>query len=571
MRALVLAGLFGAGGGCGFSPIVSTAIVEHGIDGFTGDLSGGSVASRGAIEPDTYFPGGLRARGYHNEGVTAATTSADLAALFTQPSGQILGWNFAAWGDDVSSGYPHGLGLANHDHWSVVIDGEIWLPVGPSTYTLAADDAGFVEINVDGAITSAHASFAANGTLTITTAHDGWYPIKGAMSENIGNATFYLQETAPVAATVAIPPSHLRAKTTDMRGLVAYLYFLQELELGPAMWLDPGPIDHDAITPGPADYGFTTTFSERLAGQILVDTAGAHAFAVDADDSYRLFVDGQLVADHWLTLPDQTGAPDLAAGWHTIALDYGNDTGAASLHLRMDGAVVAADHLRPTVAWGVPINAFGPNTPVGWSDQTPGVYEMKLAVGGGEVIDTTDVEYAIAGPRTGIAATVDQGGAPDPLAVHGTPNEADLAPNLYDYEALHSAFVGTALAPTWHLTVTSSVAQSGTIVGLVMASYHGGPLQPFAPDVVYTSQPHATPGAKIIEHIHVDAVLAAATMTLAVRTAGSEARLASAAWTPVDNDGPVPIAGDEFIQYQLTLAGDGWTFPSVERVELDYH
>jgi hypothetical protein len=196
---------------------------------------------------------------------------------------------------------------------------------------------------------------------------------------------------------------------------------------------------------------------------------------------------------------------------------------------------------------------------------------MKLAVGGGEVIDTTDVEYAVAGPRTGITATVDQGGAPDPLAIHGTPNEVDLAPNAYDYEALHAAFVGAALAPAWHLTVTSSVAQSGTVDGVVMASYHGGPLQPFAPEVVYTSQPHATPGARVIDEIRVDAALAGATMTLAVRTAGSEARLASAAWTSVDHDVPVQIAGDELVQYQLTLAGDGWMFPSVERVELDYH
>ena len=451
MRALVLAGLVG----CGFAPVEGTAIVEKGIDGFTGDLSGGSVASRGAIEPETYFPGGLRARGYHNEGVTATTTSADLAGLFTQPSGQIVGWNFAVWGDDPSSGYPHGLGLANHDHWSVVIDGEIWLPAGTSTYVLAADDAGFVEIDVDGAITGVHASYVANGTLTITTAHDGWYPIKGAMSESIGSATFYLIETAPEAATTAIPPSHLRAKTTAMRGLVAYLFYLQELEIGPAMWLDPGPIDHDAFTPGPADYAFSTTFSERLAGQILIDTAGVHAFAVDADDSYRLFIDGQLVAD--------------------------------------------------------------------------------------------------------------------PLAIRGTPNEEDFAPSLYDYDALRTAFVGAALAPAWHLTVTSSVAQSGSVSGVVMASYHGGPLQPFTPNVVYTSQPHATPGARVIDQILVDATLAGATMTLAVRTAGSEARLATAAWTRVDNGAPILIAGDELVQYQLALAGDGWMFPSVERVEVDYH
>jgi hypothetical protein len=565
MRALVLAGLIG----CGFTPIESTAIVEHGLDGFTGDITGGSVASRGAIEPDTYHVGGLRARGYHTEGVTVATTSTDLAGLFTQPSGQVVGWTFAAWGDDINAGYPHGMGLANHDHWSVVIDGEIWLPVGTSTYVLAADDAGFVEIDIDGAITGVHASFGTNGTLEVTTAHDGWYPLKGAMSEAVGNATFYLTETAPEAVT--IPASHLRVKTSDMRGLVAYLFYLQELELGPAMWLEPGPIDHDMLTPGPSDYGFTTTFSERLAGQILIDEPGAHAFAVDADDSYRLFIDGQLVADHWLTLSDQTGAPDLAAGWHTIALDYGNAAGGGSLHLRMDDAVVPADHLRPAVAWGIPISAFGAQTATTWTDQTPGVYAMKLAANGGEVIDTLDVEYSLTGPRTGIAVAFDQGGAPDVVTVRDTANEADFAPALYDYDALRPAFVGTALAPDWHLTVTSSVAQSGSVKGVAMAAYHGGPLQPFATEVVYTSQPHATPGARALDDIHVDATLAGATMTLAVRTAGSEARLAATPWTMVDNDEAPAIAGDEFIQYQLVLAGDGWTFPSVERVELDYH
>jgi len=566
MRALVLAGLVG----CGFTPIEGTAIVEQGIDGFTGDLIGGSVASRGAIEPDTYDVGGLRARGYHNEGVTAATTSADLAGLFTQPCGELLGWNFAAWGDDINAGYPHGLGLANHDHWSVVIDGEIWLPAGTSSYVLAADDAGFVEIEIDGAITGVHASFAGgNGMISIATSHDGWYPIKGAMSESIGNATFSLSESAPTAG--AIPPTHLRAKTTDIRGLVAYLFYLQELELGPAMWLDPGPIDHDAFTPGPSDWGFTTTFSERLAGQILIDEPGAHAFTVDADDSYRLFVDGQLVADHWLTLPDQTGAPDLAPGWHAIALDYGNNAGAASLHLSLDGAAVPADHLRPAVAWGVPISAYGSQTASLWSDQTPGVYVMTLAVNGGEVIDTTDLEYAITGTRTGVAAAFDQGGAADAIALRDTANEADFTPTLYDYDALRSAFVGAALAPTWHLTVTSSAVQSGTAKGVVVVSYHGGPLQPFAASVVYTSQPHPTPGARVIDEIHVDAALAGATMTLAVRTAGDEARLASESWTPVENGQRPPIAAGEFIQYQLELAGDGWTFPSVERVELDYH
>ncbi|MEP6864074.1 MAG: hypothetical protein ABJE66_25825 [Deltaproteobacteria bacterium] len=131
--------------------------------------------------------------------------------------------------------------------------------------------------------------------------------------------------------------------------------------------------------------------------------------------------------------------------------------------------------------------------------------------------------------------------------------------------------MGAALAPEWHWTVTSTVPRSWSMAGTVMASHHGGPLQPFAPDVVYASQPHVTPGATVIDEIHVDAALAGATMTLAVRTAGSEARLASMAWTPVGNDGPVRIAGDDFVQYQLSLSGDGWMLPSVERVERDYH
>ena len=473
MRSLALAACCAA---CGFSPVGQ--IIDEGV-GFDGDLVGGSVASDGAIEPDTYYVGGLRARGYRNEGVTRTTTGAELATLFTQPSGEIVGQSFTNWGGD----YPHGLGFGNADHFSLVVDGEMYVPAGTTTYLLVADDAGFLEVTIDDAITSVHADFTTNSTLQLTSATGGWYPVRGAMSESVGSAAFALYDTTS-GGPLPIPPSHLRAKTTDMRGLVMYLFAREELEYLAGVWLDHGPIDHDQFTPGPSDYNLTTAFSVRYAGQLLLDHAATSTITVDIgtdlDDAFRLWIDGQLVASHWPTLEDRELPVALAAGWHSIVFDYGNNAGATSVHLRLDGQPVAADHLRPAVAWGFPMQVYGNGTPVPWNDATPAVYNLAVNAAAGEVIDTVDLGYDLAGMQSALTATLDQGGAGDPVTVRAMPNEINTASH-YDYDALRTAFVGMPLAPAWHFTVANTVpnGMTGTMTAVVAASIHGGPNMPF--------------------------------------------------------------------------------------------
>ena len=89
--------------------------------------------------------------------------------------------------------------------------------------------------------------------------------------------------------------------------------------------------------------------------------------------------------------------------------------------------------------------------------------------------------------------------------------------------------------------------------------------------MTYTSLPRATPTAGEIDRVHVEAQLAGATLAVAVRTAHDAAQLANQPWTMVDGDTPPNVTAGEFLQYQLVITGDGWEFPSVESVEVDYH
>jgi hypothetical protein len=105
---------------------------------------------------------------------------------------------------------------------------------------------------------------------------------------------------------------------------------------------------------------------------------------------------------------------------------------------------------------------------------------------------------------------------------------------------------------------------------LVALTYHGGPAAPFATTFTYTSAPKPTPGAVRLGAIHATADLAGATLTLAVRVADDAAGLDAAPWT-VTPDGAAPtVAPGALVQYQLTVTGDGWQFPTIDKVELSY-
>ncbi len=120
-------------------------------------------------------------------------------------------------------------------------------------------------------------------------------------------------------------------------------------EYYPNRWLAGTPImvrDDSAInfnwgagSPGP--YLPADSFSIRWT-RVVPFEGGRYRFTAQSDDGIRLFVDGALVIDQW---EDQAGAThtadrDLAAGDHSLRVEYYENTGGALVHVswaRIDG------------------------------------------------------------------------------------------------------------------------------------------------------------------------------------------------------------------------------------------
>ena len=82
-------------------------------------------------------------------------------------------------------------------------------------------------------------------------------------------------------------------------------------------------------------------FHARWSGKLRIEKAGTHAFHVQANDRARVIVDGTVIADARsaltgstpLTATEQSGTADLAAGDHTIVVEYFNRIGRQGLLL----------------------------------------------------------------------------------------------------------------------------------------------------------------------------------------------------------------------------------------------
>ncbi|MEV0750115.1 PA14 domain-containing protein (plasmid) [Streptomyces sp. NBC_00184] len=131
--------------------------------------------------------------------------------------------------------------------------------------------------------------------------------------------------------------------------------------------------------------GRTENTTARWTGSITAPEDGDYTFAASGDNGFRLFIDGEVVIDHWE--PDwdneQTSKPvALKAGEpHTFKLEMFQDTGGANMFLRWSSATLARQI--------VPESAFTPPAdfevyPVGLSVADDGlklqaVFEDKVS------------------------------------------------------------------------------------------------------------------------------------------------------------------------------------------------
>jgi subtilisin-like proprotein convertase family protein len=564
--------------GCGFTKSsdgddVSGEMHRITDDDLAGEVTDG-VLENGTIVPDGFVLGGLHARGYMTQIVN---TGEDVAKVFadadaTAPSGA----DYAQVPTDWMGGRPKRLGLMFDINFDVVYDGEVLLPKGEITIEADFDDLGVAEILGN----EIAGDFNGLASMTFTVPEAGWYPIRAAVHEGNGDANVILT-IIQAGVRTPIDGERLRARVTSSPGLLVYSFDKQGFvgERGHT-WR---PTIDDAFSVLAPPWDTTTsadTYSLRYAGQLRIDTAGTYTFGAtygDATDGFRLWIDGEPRAQHWLGHPETpTADVQLEAGWHSIAVDYSEETVNSEIHVTMmgpdtpAGGVIPTTRLRPVVVFGNTMTFANVTTPATILDGQSTFLQLPLDGTQLTLIDSVDVGFRIeTQDMTTLAITLFDCNGARPLTVNPTPS--------YHYYPADKTCAGksTNPAPDWQIRINDAAvgnvgyATLGTVRDYgVTALYHGGPNMPFAPVVTYVGAPQMTPGAETIESVSAIGSLDDATVQFAIRTGADEAALAAAPFVDV-RDG-IRYEASELVQVRTTISSNGWVYPVLDKVEVVY-
>jgi hypothetical protein len=541
------------------------------------------IAPRGALEPDAFIVGGLKGRGFAGNKVADDSTYETVVASLGPELGVAYRQIPADW-SLTTANRPRGLGIPGTDAYTILFTGEILLPPGPVTLETNADDRVIVQIALDGT-NFGPKLFAHNAAATtaLQVPASGWYPIRAAFGQAGGDADWSLAITPMGGAKITIDGQRLRARVSAERGLIASAFDGTAM-LTPSGETAVASVDENYAYAGPGrDLPLASfdRYSMRFAGQVSIDTPGMYTFSADigteANDLFRIWIDGVLVANVWPPTPTQlTATLPLTAGWHDLLVDYGEEDLSATVLLRMSGpgipdGPIDPQRLRPAVAFGLtaPFVAFQ-SFPL--TDAGVVLIDLPLRAPVGAVIASVDFGFGLVNQRlSDLTIAI--------LDCHGAttlPQLTTVAP--YYYYAADTSCAGSPVVPVapWRFRITDTVP--GNDPGgppslynpILVATYSGGDRIPFAPTFSFVSAPKPTPGAIGFAQVEITADLRGALLTFEMRTAAEAAGLASASWVPVES-GAVPVlTASEWVQYRVAISGDGWKLASVDKVDLTY-
>lgn len=224
----------------------------------------------------------------------------------------------AAIDNDWGSGGPAGVGVGN-DNFSIRWTQQTSVPwTGPYTFTATANDG--IRVLVDGAAvinqwhdTQTATSYAASRVLAA-----GSHTVSVEYYENTGDAV------AKAGYTSGLP--------TCPAGQWLAQYYPNTVLTGTAAVRCDAAIDNDWGYGGPTGVGVgNDLFSVRWMQGITVPASGPYKFTATANDGMRVLVDGTPVIDQWhiQAATTYTASKVLAAGSHTITVEYYEDAGLA--------------------------------------------------------------------------------------------------------------------------------------------------------------------------------------------------------------------------------------------------
>jgi hypothetical protein len=542
------------------------------------------IHPRGAIEPATYVLGGMQMTAYAQAlltGPTVGWAQLETALQSRKPTGGRLG---VPPEFNIGLGRPAGIGLGVNDDFTLVFRGEIYLDAATS-FTLESDGPSRVEIDTDGTFSHQLYDDASTNTATrqVTPPMPGWYPIRAALTDTVGDAFFRLRTTnGPILR------ERLRSQTTTASGLVLDAYDDPLLTTDAGLGLEAVPLMHNFGGTAPTWdllLQTVTDYSVRMRGQWLADAAGPYRFGatLDSDDWVRIWLDGRVISSRWGPgdTYDASEPLDLAAGWHDLVVDVSRQGGGCSFAIEVLEApsgvrtgVIMPDRLRPVVRNGL-LESRTTQAGLAYSIPDNGTTPISFALSAmpsDAVVQAVDAGFDL-NHSSAAQATISLV-HPDGTALVLRTNDATNRP--FEYYGALTAFAGKSLvvgATPWTLVAADDPAQSGpggSILNMMLAvSYRAGPA-PVASGARFESKPRPLPegATKIVGARALPAPPAGATVAMSMRTCATAEACASAAWQPVT--GELDLPAEAFVEYRLELGSDGWAIPSVDRVEIDY-
>lgn len=597
-RGVVSLALTGyAFGGCSFTPSGDGPGDDGGVEGDGRSVSlrddtvadfavVGAVADELVIEPW----GAIAPAAYHAGGLLAHASNSE---RFGEPADatwtQVLGNGFAGTGlwTRPLDGDPIGVGLDSGDTWTYWAEGEIWLDAGETTFLVDADDGGFIEIAAPGGDFTrvVNARFGV-GSGAYVAAAAGWHSIRLAVVEGIAASRFDVQMYVGDSVTPEpLAGPRLRTRVDSLRGMLLAGWDGSLTQGRPEHTVsDAALVDARFQTGAPVGVGITSSdfWTLRWSGQFYATMAGTYSLRVESDDGHRLYVGSQLVSDAFVgATADRTASVAMEAGWNDLVLDLNENSGDASVRLRVVGGPepgldreLPASRLRPLEPRGERIETAGDTTDLGIPDNDSTGASRSIEVAGlrGATVASVDVIVGINHPRINDLQLrlVHPGG--NEVLLRNNSGEGGSGPRTLRFTT--TAFDDTPAEGTWIVRATDTQqAQSGTITDVQLAVHMANGPDQIARASSYTSLVRdlgADVGAMGVVHFGARIPTGA---DVAVRLRGCdtpEACLAEPWSAPLADGDPAGLPPRRYLQYRVELSSNGEREPEVDWVEVAY-
>jgi subtilisin-like proprotein convertase family protein len=567
-------------------------------------------AARNALTPNAYTYGALVAHGLQGMSLWSRGDTAWSKLAGVTPSGAGL-WT----GEHVStlSNLSY-LGISNNGLMTIWFEGEVWLDAGSTeTFLINGDDFTFVEIAQPGS-TSYTLLTDQNTTVSVPAPVSGWYPIHLGNGNSSGSSDlqFLHRDSASTPDPVPWTRDRLRARTSELSGVLRTVYGHQILGGGQAVSGSPPPIGHFEQNSLLVDTTFSSApqgadsdnndWSARYVGQVHIDQMGTYTLTIHSDDGNR----GRLGSsrDQMIWMRDfgvgqndvvTTVLATLVPGWNDLGIDYNQVNGGRDLRVQLQGPdfptaiEVPRDRLRSVEAADDRI-ALGMDDSVhtvqdGGGAGNPGTATLTVAAFasaqlGTETVSSIDVTYQINSVhweqlKVDLQAP---GGAPVLIRDHVGP-PGNLQGRVIAAQTLTAAdlgaLFGAAANGDWKLHVYDDVGGGGnSALESVRLTLHttGGP-DKVAKAASWTSRviDTTTPVTAISGITWTERIPTGASVQVQFRACQQVDCSDSPAWSnPLTSGAPFTIAPARYLQLRVEMTSDGNHEPELQSLAIRF-